>query len=256
MLKGILVSFMMIYGLACLALFLMQRSFLYFPQPSYPVDSAKRVSLSLQNGDYSGWLVNPGQGNLLLYYGGNAETVELNAEFFAELLPNWSVLLVPYRGYGGNPGTPTENGLYEDAIQIFDKVSVEYSKTALMGRSLGSGVATYVASQRETNGIVLVTPYDSIVNVAKEHYGLFPVSWLVKDRYDSAGRAESIDERALILIAENDRVITRARSESLANRLKPEQITKIIIERADHNDIAAYPKYLTQLSSFLVRLGE
>ena len=249
--KSILTSLVLVYGIACLGLFLLQRTFLYFPQPSYPVKGAKPVQFKNQKQLLSGWLINPEQDKLIIYYGGNAETVELNQAFFESLLPEWSVLLLPYRGYGGNPGKPNEEGLCSDALLVFDQISSNYTSTLLMGRSLGSGVATYVASKRETNGLILITPYDSIVNVAKEHYGLFPVKWLVTDRYDSHSRASQITIKVLMLIAEHDRVISRARSDALAQAFNTKQLTRVVVKDSDHNNIGNQVEYAAQLRRFV-----
>ncbi|WP_210247103.1 alpha/beta hydrolase [Aliikangiella marina] len=229
----------------------MQRSFLYYPQPSYPPNGADKLTFQNQQQKLTGWLVNPGKDKLLFYYGGNAEPVEMNAEFFEAMLPDWSVLLMPYRGYGVNPGSPTEEGLYSDALFIYDQIADNYQKTALMGRSLGSGVATYVASKRDNNGTILITPYDSIVNVAKEHYRFFPVSWLVKDKYDSISRAPLINKPVLMLIAANDNIIAPRRSEALAEAFPADRLLKKVIVNTDHNNIGASAEYIQSIKSFL-----
>ena len=249
--KGPLVSLGLIYLALCLILFLLQRQFLYFPRPSTLVQGTEPISFSVNNEKLSGWLVNKGQSKALIYYGGNAEQIEHNTDFFRTHLADYSVFLIPYRGYGENSGSPTEQGLYEDALFVFDKLVGEYNGITLMGRSLGTGVATYVATQRKVEKLVLITPYDSIVNVAKETYWMFPVSWLLKDKFLSAERAAQINSPTLVLIAEHDRVISRNRSEQLKRRIKASLLSTQVITNAGHNDISDFQQYSRSIKDFL-----
>ncbi len=249
--KGPLISLGLIYLVLCLALFLFQRQFLYFPRSSAFIHNAEPISFSVNDELLSGWLVNKGQSKALLYYGGNAEQIEQNADFFRTHLADYSVFLIPYRGYGDNSGSPTEQSLYRDALSVFDKLVGEYSDISLMGRSLGTGVATYVATQRKVEKLVLITPYDSIENVAKETYWMFPVSWLLKDKFLSADRADKISSLTLILIAEHDRVISRNRSEQLKQRIKQSLLSTQVIEHAGHNNISDFQQYSRSIKDFL-----
>ena len=113
-----------------------------------------------------------------------------------------------------------------------------------MGRSLGSGVATYVAVNRQVEKLLLVTPFDSIENVAKNIYWMFPVSLLIKDKFQSINRVKNISAKTYIFIAENDRVIPRARSEQLIAQFSGQLKDSIVISGADHNDISLYPEYI------------
>ena len=105
---------------------------------------------------------------------------------FRAAFPDRSLFLVNYRGYGGSSGQPSEAALFADALAIFDHVRREHSEIAVMGRSLGSGVAVLVASERPVEQLVLVTAFDSLVNVAREYLRWLPVGRLLRDRYDSA----------------------------------------------------------------------
>jgi len=249
--KSTLIIILLAYGLFCVLLFLFQRAFLYFPQSASQL--ANYPEISIQNGaqQLSGWIINPGKSKALIYYGGNAEPVEYNAEYFERLLPEWSVYLVPYRGYGNNDGEPTESNLYGDALAIFDKLQPQYEQIALMGRSLGSGIATFVGTQRKISKMILVTPYDSITNVAKEHYPIFPVALLVRDKFESIKRAPEINVPVLMLIGEQDQIIRRERSEQLASVIKAELLTKVVISGAGHNDLSVYSEYDQAIVAFM-----
>ncbi len=238
------------YLAICILFFIFQRSFLYFPQPA---SYANEITTTFNNNGQklTGWVLNPGQKHLLLYYGGNASAIENHIDFFNQVAPQHTVYLIPYRGYGNNKGTPTEEGLYSDALHIYGHLIKNYESVTLMGSSLGSGVATFVAANREINKLVLVTPYDSIENVAKTHYPFLPVSLLATDKFLSAARAPKITAKTLILIAENDQVIARERSEALANEFDPKRLTKIVIAGANHNDISTHTNYIESLQEFL-----
>jgi uncharacterized protein len=157
-------------------------------------------------------------------------------------VPDRTVYLVPYRGYGGNPGTPIERDLYADALAEFDQLRARHAAVAVVGRSLGTGVATYVASKRPVDRVVLVTPYDSLQNVAQENYPWLPVGWLLDDKYESWRRAPSLTMPVTLLVAGNDRVIPPPHATALARHF-PTPPTVVVIAGAGHNDIASKPAY-------------
>lgn len=249
--KSTLFTMLFFYLGLCLLLFLLQRKFLYFPQPVAPEINATEIGFETDGVQLRGWVVNLGRPKALLYYGGNAESIENNVTFFDKVLPSYSVYLIPYRGYGNSTGYPTEEHLYQDALHVYDRVKVKHEKIALMGRSLGSGVATYVAVNRQVDTLLLVTPFDSIVNVAKSVYWMFPVSLLIKDRFESVERVDDITADTHIFIAERDRVITRVRTERLIEQFGEQLKAVFLIAGADHNDISIYPEYVTGVQQAL-----
>ena len=142
----------------------------------------------------------PRSAPLVFYFGGNAEDVAASSLTLAGRL-DVNLAVFPYRGYAGRAGAPTEDGLFEDALAAYDAVvdlAVHDGRKAVLGRSLGSGVAVYLASQRPIDRLALVTPYDSITNVARGHYPWLPVRWLLKYPFDSASRADQTPVPLLI----------------------------------------------------------
>jgi len=249
--KNTMIKILLLYLGFCLVLYMLQRKFLYFPQPPVLMSGATEISFNTDGEQLNGWVVNEGRSKALIYYGGNAESIENNIAFFEVLLPDYSVYLIPYRGYGNSTGSPSEEHLYHDALYIFDRVKVNHEQISLMGRSLGSGVATYVAVNREVDKLILVTPFDSIVNVAKSVYWMFPVSLLIQDKFQSLKRVKNINAKTYIFIAENDRVIPRARTEQLIAEFTGQLIDSTLIIGADHNDISLYPEYAAGLQRAL-----
>ena len=187
----------------------------------------------------------------ILYFGGNGDTVARSAFAFDRFFPEHTVYLVNYRGYGGSSGEPTEKGIYSDAIVIFDQIRSKHSDISVLGRSLGSGVATYLASKREFKKLVLITPYDSAQSMAQERFPMYPMMILLKDKYDSVARTKDIKAKILVLIAEKDSVITVKHSQKLIDAFSDSKVEVKIIEGVGHNSILCDDNYYHVLQKFL-----
>jgi pimeloyl-ACP methyl ester carboxylesterase len=204
-----------------------------------------------------GWLL-PGSRPdhpLVLYFGGNAEEVSWLLDH-PEAFGGWDVALVNYRGYGRSDGRPRERDLLADAVAVYDHLVAAGTprRVALLGRSLGSAVATYLASQRPVACVVLVAPFDSAGAVGGDALPFVPVSWVIGDVYDAVALAPAIDAPLRVIVASHDRIVARERSRRLFDAWggSKEWVT---IEGADHNDIQAHRSYWDAIQSFLVRHG-
>jgi len=253
-LKKVLVWILALVALGYLSatswLYFKQREMLYFPPLPLAAPQGEAFDLQSQGLKLHGWVINPGNKAALLFFGGSAESVEREAAFFRANLPDISVYLIPYRGYSGNPGTPTEAGLFADALTAYDYVAAHHPGVAIMGRSLGTGVAMYVAVKRPVASVVLVTPYDSIENIAQDQYPEFPVRLLMKDKYESWRRAPLVHEPTLVLIAADDTVVPRKYTEHLISTFtSPPQV--VVIDHADHTTILGKPEYAAAIRKFL-----
>ena len=180
-----LVVLALAYAALCAALFFFQRSLIYFPQPRSAGAAAQRIALPTPVGDGLATTRPSSGADALLYFGGNAEDVSLSLRGFAAAFPEHAIVLVHYRGYGGSAGSPSEAALIEDGLVWFDKVRAEHPNVTLVGRSLGSGVAVRVAAQRSVARLVLVTPYDSLEDLAASQFPMFPVRWLLRGERNS-----------------------------------------------------------------------
>jgi len=241
----------MAYLSMCVLLYKKQRSILYYPMSSVTSDEAEVIWLSHDNQSLKVWHI-PGSGEdrAIIYFGGNAEDVSLNISQFKRLFPQHSIYLHNYRGYGGSTGKASETALFSDAVALYDHVRPEHNNIIVMGRSLGTGVAVYLAAEKEVSSLVLVTPYDSMVNLARGYYPLVPVSLLLKDRFDSRSRVGGLDIPTLLLIAEYDEVIPRKRADALISAMKPAMTMAEIITGTGHNSIGSSPQYEKALSAF------
>ena len=240
-----------VYFVLCLYAYATQRSQIYFPTPETHHVGAQIVRLRSHGESLKVWVIPRGGSRALVYFGGNAEDVAWNMEAFSAAFPDYSLYLVNYRGYGGSTGRPSEAGLFADALTVHDYVRTQRPEISLMGRSLGSGVAAYVASLRPVQRLVLVTPYDSLVNVARSYFRFLPVGLLLRDRYESARRSGAIDAPVLLVIAGDDEIIPRARSDALSNAFRQEQVRVHVVRGATHNSLDLFPGYLGAVHAFL-----
>ena len=250
-LLALFAGLLLLYLGLCLLLFLTQRKLLYFPVNGGDA-AAERLTIRSGDVDLTVWKLAGSGPDALLYFGGNAEAVQANVDDFRRHLPAYSVYLVCYRGYCGTRGQPTERHLLADALAVHDAIrSSGHRHIAVMGRSLGSAVAIHVAAERSVERLVLVTPFDSIAEVAAGHYPIFPVRWLMRDRYAAIDRASQLRMPILALIAERDFVIPRARTQALLDALPSDALTAVTLTGTDHNDLHLAPGYYGALRRFL-----
>lgn len=242
MLISVFTAVLCVYVALCMALFLLQRSMLYFPQPRMPVPGTALQSLQTEV-TLSVTVAGIGREAALIYFGGNAEDVGHSVPELAAAFPRHAVHALHYRGYGGSGGKPSERALVQDALALFDRLRQQHAEIVLIGRSLGSGVAVQVASQRRVAQLLLVTPFDSIENVAARHYPMFPVRWLLRDRFRSSAHAVAITAPTLIVVAEQDRVIPPVHAEALQASFPPGVARLERIAGADHNNVSRHPRY-------------
>jgi hypothetical protein len=172
-------------------------------------------------------------------------------EYFETVFADYSVYLINYRGYGASEGSPTETALFSDALAIYDHIRKQHSSISAYGRSLGSGVAVYLAAMRPLEQVILLTPYDSVAEVAQKRYSLFPLRYLVKDRFDSVSRAEQITTEVLIASAELDREIPLQHTLALRQRFTRASVEYQQIKGAAHNDIIDFPQYQALVERFI-----
>lgn len=268
--RAVLNSILILLGIAstfylglCFLLFLQQDSVLFYPRPNDSAllaqREADRIEIPGASVPLEGWWSeNPTSATpfVMLYFGGNAEDVLYTAGM-ARRFEVRRMLVVNYRGYGRTQGTPSEAALFEDALHVYDYLTehagVEAEHLIVMGRSLGSGVATMLAANRAVRAAVLVTPFDSMAAVAAAHYPIFPVKLLLRHRFDSAGFAARINVPALILGAQNDRVIPPIHAQRLAQAWSGEA-KLAVLQGVGHNDLEQHPDYFSSINQFLLKL--
>jgi len=153
-----------------------------------------------------------------------------------------NILLISWRGFSGNKGSPTEKNLYEDAeaaIKWLNKKKVENNQIILYGESLGSGVAVEIGKKNNFNGIILESPFTSLENSAKIYYPYLPVKFLLKDRYDSINKIDKIRTPILIMHGKKDDIVPFSMGKELfekANNPKYSYFTLDDVHMMEFND--------------------
>jgi hypothetical protein len=246
---GLLVALALLYAGICVAMLAFQRSLIYFPQTSAVQAGITPMTLQTPGGSAI-VCTRPRPGpDAVLYFGGNAEDVSLNMQGMAAAFPDHAIYLFNYPGYGGSPGRPSERAIIAYALALFDRVHADHPNVIVIGRSLGSGAAVRLASERPVFRLVLVTPFDSLANVAAAHYRYFPVRWIIRDKFDSWRYAPQVAARTRILVAADDEVIPRASTERLLARFKPGIVSYNVIPGVGHNTISESPEYWSLLKT-------
>ena len=160
----------------------------------------------------------PGRRTIIFFHG-NGDSLAGAAEAMRGLAADGNgVLLVEYRGYGGNPGSPGEAGFYRDgeaAIRWLASDGVAASQTILVGNSIGSGPATEMATRHPVAALILVSGFSSLPDVAGAHVRWLPVRWLVRDQFANAKKIGAVDGDVLILHGDRDNVVSVANARRL-----------------------------------------
>ncbi|WP_372013446.1 alpha/beta hydrolase [Pseudoxanthomonas sp. 10H] len=240
------------YAAILLLMHARQRSLVYYPAHTRVAASATDFELRRDDVVLRGWQLNPGRTDALLYFGGNAERIEASREDFAAWFGTRTVYLVAYRGYGASDGEPEQDALLADALALYDDVRRRHpgGDIGVVGRSLGSGVAAWVASQRPVSRLTLVTPFDGLAQVARAHYPWLPVDLLLQERYPSAGFLHGYRGRVLVLRAGHDTVVPPASTDRLVAALPvPPQV--VMFPDDGHNTLSGDPAYGRALADFM-----
>lgn len=207
------------YGAAVGSLFLRQRQLLFRPDrrrpPLGPLAAlgVRAVRLTTADGlDLSSWyLAPPGERPVIAYFHGNGGHIGHRAERLLRFVRDgYGVLMLEYRGYGGNPGRPSEAGFYADARAVLDFLAdedVASERIVLYGESLGSAVAVRMAAERAVGAVILESPFTSIAAVAQHHYPYVPVGLLMRDPFDAGSRIDRVRAPILMLQGGGDRVV-------------------------------------------------
>ncbi|MFP3559120.1 alpha/beta hydrolase [Paraburkholderia sp. SIMBA_049] len=173
----------------------------------------------------------------VILFHGNGDDIGMRAHIAHALVAaGYGVFQAEYRGYGGNPGTPHEAGLYLDARAAYAFVAGRARSIVLHGYSLGSGVATQLALETRVDALVLESPFTSIVDVAAQRFPLFPVRPLARDRYDNLSKIAAVSLPLLIYGGANDGIVPPRHFSRLHDAARqPKQLA--LIQGADHIDI-------------------
>lgn len=250
-LRNLAIASLSLYVLICCLLYIFQDALLFHPRPNtkaqitsflqhYPKADTISFGMSDLNNIVAYILKDTGSAKqpLIIYFGGNAEEVSHVASK-KEYFPHATLVLVNYRGYGQSSGSPSEKNMFSDALDIYDhlikRTDIDPEKIVVVGRSIGTGVATFLASKRPLKAVVLITPYESMSAVASEKYPFLPINLLIKHPFESKKYAKGINAPVLALIATHDAVIPKQHAYKLLESWQGK--TYFLETDADHNSI-------------------
>lgn len=259
---GIIV--LVLYATVCALLYFNQDDLLFHPQPKSKQEVAE-ILKSYPEFDTLSFVMKDANRTcgyiskdtikeklpLVLYFGGNAEEVSHLADF-KKYFPNTIMVLMNYRSFGLSQGKISEQTMFSDALEVYDKLitnpEIDANNVIVIGRSIGTGVATYLSSQRKVNATVLITPYENMIDVAFEKYPFVPISLLIKHRFESDTYAPSISTPMLALISANDQIIPKHHAYKLKDAWKGK--TEALEVNEDHNSIMNNEEVWKKIESF------
>ncbi len=241
-----------VMGLYCLAVGILawrQRRFIYVPETVRPelsaagVAKARVLTVRTDDGlDLLAWWAPPADETqpVVLYLHGNGGHIGYRAPRLAQLSSHgWGVLLLEYRGFGGNPGTPTEAGLQTDARAGYAALlalGIPSQRVVPWGESLGSGIAVRLATEVDVGAVLLESPYTSIVAIGQRRFPLAPVSLLLRDRFDLIGRIAAVRAPVLVMTGGRDDIVPPAMGRAVfAAAREPKMFW--FAQDAGHNDL-------------------
>ncbi|MBL7481838.1 alpha/beta hydrolase [Legionella bononiensis] len=260
MVKQILLIACVIFGCVLLLMYVFQRNLIYFPDRHIPnlkkFHAQDMVLVTIHTADnlkLKSWY-KPADKNqpTILYLHGNAGHIGYRMPLARQFLDSGiGLLLLEYRGYGGNIGSPTEQGFYKDgeaAVHYLLKQGIAPQKIVLFGESLGTGVATKIANQHQFCAIILQSPFTSLVNLSRYHYPwLFISPW---DKYNSLKRITKINAPLLVLHGTRDQIVPYSEGLKLFNEaLEPKKMHTL--QGYDHNNLWSSPGFSQEIIHFI-----
>lgn len=239
---------------------LFQRHMMYFPSREKPdlktfhAQDMQEIKLETQDGLrlYSWYKPARNQQATILYLHGNAGHIGYRMPLVRQFIESgFGVLLLEYRGYGGNEGSPDEQGLYQDghaAMRFLKQQNISAHQIVLYGESLGSGVAMELATSYPVCALVLQSPFTSMPDLARYHY-----PWLLLkpwDRFESLGKIPSIHSPLLILHGQQDDIVPITQARDLFNRTQKNG-TMREFEQGGHNNLWSMPLFIQEIIQFI-----
>lgn len=256
-------------ALLLLAVWFGQRALIYHPDQATPPlpEGAAEVALHTGDGlDLTAWELAPDAAadreTAVLVAPGNAGNrggrTGLGQALAAE---GFTVLLLEYRGYGGNPGSPTEEGLSQDAEAAWDHLRTRFAaeRILLFGESIGAGVAAALTEQVDPGGLVLRSPFTDLAAVGREHYPVLPVGLLLRDRFAVTVHLARNEAPVVVIYSESDEIVPAGQSRAVAEAAESAgtPVTVIEVEAHGHNDpvLAQGPEVIESVAALADSLG-
>jgi fermentation-respiration switch protein FrsA (DUF1100 family) len=267
----VLVAVLLLCGVVVGMMWWLQRQLIYFPDSSSVpaagdvIEGARDVTLHTDDDlELGAWFVPAARGSTdrhmaVLVAPGNGGNRVGRADLAEELRRRGlAVLLMDYRGYGGNPGSPSEDGLSRDALagaEALEDLGYPAERTIYFGESLGSGVVAALQKARPPAGVVLRSPFTELADVGAHHYPLLPVRLLLRDRFPVAEYLAGSEVPVTVIYGDRDSVVPTELSRRVADEV-PELAERVVFEGADHNDAVMFgPRVADAVARLADRIG-
>jgi pimeloyl-ACP methyl ester carboxylesterase len=192
---------------------------------------------------------------IILGFGGNAWNAQYASLYLSGLFPGREVIVFHYRGYGPSGGRPSAESLLLDSVVIFDRLHTLFDgrRVVAIGFSIGSGVAAHLAAKRPVDGLILVSPFDSLEALASEHYPWLPVRWLFRHHMEPEKAIRMVSAPTAVIAAADDTVIPPRRTEAMRKAI-PNLVLDRTIPDADHNSLYDRAEFRSAMLEALDRI--
>jgi len=185
---------------------------------------------------------------LLIYFGGNADDAT-RILLHAKSLKEFDIVSFNYRGYVRSEGKPSEKAIFSDALKIYDKFA-KNKNAIVMGRSLGTGVATYLASRRPIKGVILITPYDSIASIGQKIYPYLPVYFLSKHKFESIKYILDVKAPVGLIEVVNDETIPKYHFDKLRDKVVNLAL-HVELKNTTHAEVLTHPDFEKSINDII-----
>lgn len=275
-LKAILFSvFLVILVIVCSFIFLLTKQVSFFFHPNFNEEAynyvksygnVEEVKIDSENGDLYGFIKYDNEKNekkpLVIYFQGNAQSAAVTMYIYEErgiwdYFSGYNILVVDYPEYGKSEGKLSEKTFFAMTESVYDYAKnldcVDENEIVIMGYSIGTGAATYLASQKDVEKLILLAPYDNALSLYNANFNVFygPIKLLTALKLESDKYAENVQEKTLIFTSYNDEVINYKFSENLSTNFKNLDEFIILNENVSHNDYLSTEAVLERIKSFL-----
>jgi uncharacterized protein len=264
---GIPLAIIAIYLVACILLYSFQNRLIFSPKKlsadehNLAKDSTIEIlQVKIADSKYlRGWLCKNShqvKQNIIIYFGGNGDEVSSFVPQ-AKRIQGWSVVLLNYAGYGDSDGEPSEKEFFNSALKIYDYIvsrnDVDDNNIVFMGRSIGTGVATFLASSRPSKGVILISPFESLSNVVKDNFGFLPIDFILKNKFDSKVYAKNVRAPLLCIYGLNDRTVRPKHSKALLKYWGGKTEFQEV-DGLNHDNLINSEEMINRINDFLTKL--
>ncbi len=244
-----IVILLIVYLLVCAAMWLFQRNMIYIPTvgarpPSaYGLYNVERVALNTPDGEKLeawSWIGDPKKPAVAFFHGNAGSLADRAITFRMFQALGLGFVAVDYRGFGNSTGKPSEAALYQDAEQVLSYLRKQFDRNnsdiILYGESLGTGIATELATRRPFAGVVLQSPYTSVAAAAKRRFFWLPVDLLLTERFSNIDRVARINAPLLVIHGKDDELFPVDMAQTLVDKARSPK-TGIYLDNTGHNDL-------------------